>query len=79
MINVPDPFTLSVVYMTTDAMPSIRHLMVGDCGFVGRHVALLLARAGHQITLADRPLIYTLPPDVAEVPPDSYPVALTCC
>lgn len=27
MINVPDPFTLSVVYMTTDAMPSIR-LMV---------------------------------------------------
>jgi hypothetical protein len=22
MINVPDPFTLSVVYMTTDAMPS---------------------------------------------------------
>jgi hypothetical protein len=22
MINVPDPFTLSVAYMTTDAMPS---------------------------------------------------------
>ncbi len=22
MINVPDPFTLNVVYMTTDAMPS---------------------------------------------------------
>ena len=25
MINVPDPFTLSVVYMTTDAMPSVEH------------------------------------------------------
>ncbi len=24
MINVPDPFTLSVVYMTTDAMPSVK-------------------------------------------------------
>ena len=24
MINVPDPFTLNVVYMTTDAMPSIQ-------------------------------------------------------
>jgi hypothetical protein len=25
MINVPDPFTLSVAYMTTDAMPSDSH------------------------------------------------------
>ena len=31
-----------------------RHLILGGCGFIGRHVALLLARAGHRVTLADR-------------------------
>jgi UDP-glucose 4-epimerase len=30
------------------------HLILGGCGFIGRHVALLLARAGHAVKLADR-------------------------
>lgn len=30
------------------------HLILGGCGFIGRHVALLLARSGHRVTLADR-------------------------
>ncbi len=33
---------------------SEHHLVLGGCGFIGRHVALLLARAGHRVTLADR-------------------------
>ena len=43
------------------------HLIVGGCGFIGRHVALLLAQAGHRVTLADRePLGYDLPPTIAD-------------
>lgn len=30
------------------------HLLLGGCGFIGRHVALLLAQAGHSVILADR-------------------------
>jgi UDP-glucose 4-epimerase len=30
------------------------HLILGGCGFIGRHVALLLAREGHRVILADR-------------------------
>ena len=31
-----------------------RHLILGGGGFIGRQVGLLLARAGHQVTLANR-------------------------
>ncbi len=38
------------------------HLLLGGCGFIGRHVALLLAADGHRVTLADRaPLAFALP------------------
>lgn len=30
------------------------HLILGGCGFIGRHVAVLLARSGHEVVLADR-------------------------
>ena len=30
------------------------HLILGGCGFIGRHVAILLARQGHDVVLADR-------------------------
>ena len=30
------------------------HLILGGCGFIGRHVAVLLARSGHDVVLADR-------------------------
>jgi UDP-glucose 4-epimerase len=43
------------------------HLILGGCGFIGRHVAILLARAGHRVTLADRtPLARPLPDDIAD-------------
>jgi UDP-glucose 4-epimerase len=43
------------------------HLILGGCGFIGRHVAVLLAREGHRVTLADRaPLAQSMPADVAE-------------
>ncbi len=46
---------------------SEHHLILGGCGFIGRHVAVLLAQAGHRVTLADRaPLAYDLPPAIAE-------------
>lgn len=42
------------------------HLILGGCGFIGRHVALFLARAGHNVVLADRvQLEYPFPSDVA--------------
>ncbi|MDP9094992.1 MAG: NAD-dependent epimerase/dehydratase family protein, partial [Pseudomonadota bacterium] len=45
---------------------SEHHLILGGCGFIGRHVAVLLARAGHRVTLADRaPLARALPHDIA--------------
>lgn len=30
------------------------HLILGGCGFIGRHVALALARQGHEVVIADR-------------------------
>lgn len=30
------------------------HLILGGCGFIGRHVALELARSGHRVIVADR-------------------------
>ena len=30
------------------------HLILGGCGFIGRHVAALLARAGQKVVLASR-------------------------
>ncbi|WP_332116126.1 NAD-dependent epimerase/dehydratase family protein [Azorhizobium caulinodans] len=42
------------------------HLILGGCGFIGRHVAILLARAGHKVILADRvPLSFGFDDDVA--------------
>jgi len=42
------------------------HLLLGGCGFLGRHVAILLAKAGHKVTLADRAQPdFPFPPDVA--------------
>lgn len=39
--------------------------MLGGCGFIGRHVALLLARRGHSVVIADRlPPTSTFPDDV---------------
>ena len=32
--------------------PPTHHLILGGCGFIGRHVALLLARSGIEVTLA---------------------------
>lgn len=45
---------------------SEHHLILGGSGFIGRHVGLMLARAGHWVTLADRVRpSYEFPPDVA--------------
>lgn len=41
------------------------HLILGGCGFIGRHVALLLARKGYDVVIADR-----LEPEFA-FPPDT--------
>jgi UDP-glucose 4-epimerase len=44
---------------------SEHHLILGGNGFIGRHVALILARAGHRVTLAARRRpAYAFPPDV---------------
>jgi UDP-glucose 4-epimerase len=41
------------------------HLIVGGCGFIGRHVAVALARRGHRIVIADPASpSFQLPPDV---------------
>jgi UDP-glucose 4-epimerase len=41
------------------------HLILGGCGFIGRHVALHLARAGCDVVLADRARYsYVFPADV---------------
>jgi UDP-glucose 4-epimerase len=43
-----------------------RHLILGGGGFIGRHVALRLARAGYQVLLADRVRpAYDFPADAA--------------
>lgn len=46
---------------------SEHHLIVGGSGFIGRHVGLMLARAGNRVTLAARRRPqYEFPPDVAD-------------
>jgi UDP-glucose 4-epimerase len=43
------------------------HLILGGCGFIGRHVAVLLARGGDRVVVAARaPPAYAFPEDVAE-------------
>jgi UDP-glucose 4-epimerase len=43
---------------------SDQHLILGGCGFIGRHVAVLLARAGYRVILASRnPPPFTFPAD----------------
>lgn len=47
---------------------SEHHLVLGGCGFIGRHVTLLLAGAGHRVTLADRlPLAFAFPETTGRV------------
>lgn len=42
------------------------HLILGGCGFIGRHVALKLCQAGHTVTLADRVrLAHPMPTEIA--------------
>jgi UDP-glucose 4-epimerase len=44
-----------------------QHVILGGCGFIGRHVAVRLARAGHSVVLADRlPMTVGFPADVAD-------------
>jgi UDP-glucose 4-epimerase len=46
---------------------SEHHLILGGAGFIGRHVALMLARAGHRVTIADRvPRSDVFPKDIAD-------------
>ena len=41
------------------------HLILGGCGFIGRHVALMLARLGHRVRVADRAVpSFEFPADV---------------
>ena len=43
------------------------HLVLGGCGFIGRHVALLLAKHGHRVSIADRvPPAAAFPVEVAD-------------
>jgi UDP-glucose 4-epimerase len=43
------------------------HLILGGCGFIGRHVAVLLARGGERVVVAARaPPAFAFPEDVAE-------------
>lgn len=42
------------------------HLILGGGGFIGRHVAMLLVRAGHRVVLASRKdILADLPPELA--------------
>ena len=42
------------------------HLIIGGCGFLGRHVALALAQSGRTVTLADRARpVVTYPKEIA--------------
>ena len=43
------------------------HLILGGCGFIGRHVAILLAQQGHDVVLADRaPPPFVFPAEVSD-------------
>ncbi len=51
--------------MSEDHSSDGRHVIVGGCGFIGRHVAVKLARLGHFVILADRSAPkYDFPDDV---------------
>jgi UDP-glucose 4-epimerase len=53
--------------MTEPPSTPQHHLILGGCGFIGRHVALLLAMQGHRVTVADRTrLPFPVPPDLAD-------------
>ncbi len=44
------------------------HLILGGGGFIGRHVTLLLARAGHRVLIADRmPPAFPFPDNAAQL------------
>lgn len=44
---------------------SQRHLLLGGSGFIGRHVALLLAQAGHKVVIGSRkPFTFRFPPPI---------------
>jgi UDP-glucose 4-epimerase len=44
------------------------HLILGGCGFIGRHVAALLAYNGYRVVLADRASLTTeFPPDIHDL------------
>lgn len=44
------------------------HLIVGGCGFIGRHLAVCLARRGHRVVIADAaPPSFILPLDVFDL------------
>jgi UDP-glucose 4-epimerase len=49
-----------------NTVPAEQHLIIGGRGFIGRHVAAVLARSGHRVVIADhlRP-DFTFPDDVA--------------
>jgi UDP-glucose 4-epimerase len=41
------------------------HLILGGSGFIGRHVAVLLARSGYRVTIASRhPVAYAMPKEI---------------
>ena len=40
------------------------HLILGGCGFIGRHVAARLLQQGEHVTLADRQPLSEIPPDL---------------
>jgi UDP-glucose 4-epimerase len=45
------------------------HLILGGCGFIGRHVAARLLRQGEKVVLADRQPLAEMPPGT---PPDAF-------
>jgi UDP-glucose 4-epimerase len=45
-----------------DQPPVATHLILGGCGFIGRHVALRLLREGERVVLADRQSLSEKPP-----------------
>jgi len=48
-------------------MTQQRHLILGGGGFIGRHVAVRLARAGHRVTIATRAIpLFTFPTETVD-------------
>src|SRR6476660_2782139 len=53
--------------MGDDVRAPGHHLILGGCGFIGRHVAMILARCGQRVILADRsPLASEFPSDLRD-------------